>query len=134
MLSRIGFFFFSSRRRHTRCSRDWSSDVCSSDLGFRYATMGGVSIGVEDLEIPAEKSSLLHDAEGRVERFQRAYATGQITFGVRYNKVIDAWTHANNDIADAMENTMQRSNDGFNPGFMMVDTLSRGSRGPRRHT
>src|SRR5205823_234098 len=72
------------------------------EFGFRYATMGGVSIGVEDLEIPAEKSSLLHDAEGRVERFQRAYATGQITFGERYNKVIDAWTHANNDIADAM--------------------------------
>src|SRR5205807_1132592 len=53
------------------------------EFGFRYATMGGVSIGVEDLEIPAEKSSLLHDAEGRVERFQRAYATGQITFGER---------------------------------------------------
>src|SRR5690242_12661765 len=69
------------------------------EFGFRYATMGGVSIGVEDLEIPSEKSSLLHDAEARVERFQRAYATGQITFGERYNKVIDAWTHANNDIA-----------------------------------
>src|SRR6266700_3887890 len=72
------------------------------EFGFRYGTMGGVSIGVEDLEIPAEKASLLHDAEARVERFQRAYATGQITFGERYNKVIDAWTHANNDIADAM--------------------------------
>jgi len=82
------------------------------EFGFRYATMGGVSIGVEDLEIPAEKASLLHDAEGRVERFQRAYATGQITFGERYNKVIDAWTHANNDIADAMVKTMQRSKAG----------------------
>src|SRR5438067_31293 len=98
------------------------------EFGFRYATMGGVSIGVEDLEIPAEKSSLLHDAEGRVERFQRAYATGQITFGERYNKVIDAWTHANNDIADAMVKTMQRSKGGFNPVFMMFDSGSRGSR------
>src|SRR5438093_65419 len=89
------------------------------EFGFRYATMGGVSIGVEDLEIPAEKSSLLHDAEGRVERFQRAYATGQITFGERYNKVIDAWTHANNDIADAMVKTMQRSKGGFTPVFML---------------
>src|SRR3989449_484349 len=97
------------------------------EFGFRYATMGGVSIGVEDLEIPAEKSSLLHDAEGRVERFQRAYATGQITFGERYNKVIDAWTHANNDIADAMVKTMQRSKGGFNPVFMMFDSGSRGS-------
>src|SRR5262247_3498187 len=60
------------------------------EFGFRYATMGGVSIGVADLEIPHEKAPLLHDAESRVERFQRAYATGQITFGERYNKVIDA--------------------------------------------
>src|SRR2546425_48599 len=98
------------------------------EFGFRYATMGGVSIGVEDLEIPAEKASLLHDAEARVERFQRAYATGQITFGERYNKVIDAWTHANNDIADAMVKTMQRSKGGFNPVVMMFDLGSRGSR------
>src|SRR5437867_760519 len=98
------------------------------EFGFRYATMGGVSIGVEDLEIPAEKASLLHDAEVRVERFQRAYATGQITFGERYNKVIDAWTHANNDIANAMVKTMQRSKGGFNPVFMMFDSGSRGSR------
>src|SRR5213080_4524739 len=98
------------------------------EFGFRYATMGGVSIGVEDLEIPAEKASLLHDAEARVERFQRAYATGQITFGERYNKVIDAWTHANNDIADAIVKTMQRSKGGFNPVFMMFDSGSRGSR------
>src|SRR5436309_9024085 len=98
------------------------------EFGFRYATMGGVSIGVEDLEIPAEKSQLLHDAEQRVDRFQRAYATGQITFGERYNKVIDAWTHANNDIADAMVKTMQRAKGGFNPVFMMFDSGSRGSR------
>jgi DNA-directed RNA polymerase subunit beta' len=98
------------------------------EFGFRYATMGGVSIGVEDLEIPAEKASLLHDAEARVERFQRAYATGQITFGERYNKVIDAWTHANNDIAEAMVSTMRKSKGGFNPVFMMFDSGSRGSR------
>ncbi len=98
------------------------------EFGFRYATMGGVSIGVEDLEIPAEKSALLHDAEARVERFQRAYATGQITFGERYNKVIDAWTHANNDIAEAMVATMRKSKGGFNPVFMMFDSGSRGSR------
>src|SRR5438045_2261421 len=79
------------------------------EFGFRYATIGGVSIGVADLEIPTEKAPLLHDAEARVERFQRAYATGQITFGERYNKVIDAWTHANNDIAEAMVSTMRKS-------------------------
>jgi DNA-directed RNA polymerase subunit beta' len=98
------------------------------EFGFRYATMGGVSIGVEDLVIPAEKAPLLHEATARVERFQRAYATGQITFGERYNKVIDAWTHANNDIAEAMVATMKQSKGGFNPVYMMFDSGSRGSR------
>ena len=98
------------------------------EFGFRYATIGGVSIGVEDLEIPAEKIEILQDATARVERFQRAYATGQITFGERYNKVIDAWTHANNDIAEAMVKGLARSHGGFNPVFMMFDSGSRGSR------
>src|SRR5215210_4661939 len=75
------------------------------DFGFRFATMGGVSIGIEDLEIPTEKAELLTEADARVKRFQRAYNTGQITFCERYNKVIDAWTHANNDVAEAMVNS-----------------------------
>src|SRR6266576_3197422 len=98
------------------------------EFGFRYATRGGVSIGVADLEIPTEKAPLLHDAEARVERFQRAYSTGNITNGERYNKVIDTWTHANNDVADAMVRAMRESNEGFNPVFMMFDSGSRGSR------
>ncbi len=98
------------------------------DFGFRHATWGGVSIGVEDLEVPAEKVAILHDAQARVERFQRAYQAGQITFGERYNKVIDAWTHANTDIAEAMVGGLATSHEGFNPVFMMFDSGSRGSR------
>ncbi|MFZ5623637.1 MAG: DNA-directed RNA polymerase subunit beta' [Gemmatimonadota bacterium] len=98
------------------------------EFGFRFATYGGVSIGIEDLEIPKEKHELLAEADARVKRFQRAYNTGQITFGERYNKVIDAWTHANNDVAEAMINTMRASRGGFNPVFMMFDSGSRGSR------
>ena len=63
-----------------------------------------------------------------MQRFQRAYNTGQITFGERYNKVIDAWTHANNDVAEAMIKHMRASRGGFNPVFMMFDSGSRGSR------
>jgi DNA-directed RNA polymerase subunit beta' len=98
------------------------------EFGFRNATRGGISIGIEDLHIPEEKESLLQDATERVERFQRAYQTGNITNGERYNKVIDTWTHANSDIADAMVSAMRKSNDGFNPVFMMFDSGSRGSR------
>ncbi|MDP9206884.1 MAG: DNA-directed RNA polymerase subunit beta' [Gemmatimonadota bacterium] len=98
------------------------------EFGFRYATRGGVSIGIEDLHIPAEKETLLSEAEERVNRFQKAYQTGNITNGERYNKVIDTWTHANNDVADAMVRAMRESADGFNPVFMMFDSGSRGSR------
>ena len=98
------------------------------DFGFRNATRGGVSIGIEDLEIPAEKQGLLDEATTRVERFTKAYQTGNITNGERYNKVIDTWTHANNDIAEAMVKRMRESQNGFNPVFMMFDSGSRGSR------
>ncbi|MDB4906846.1 MAG: DNA-directed polymerase subunit beta [Gemmatimonadetes bacterium] len=98
------------------------------EFGFSNATRGGVSIGIEDLEIPADKETILGEAEERVNRFQRAYQTGNITNGERYNKVIDTWTHANSDVADAMVKTMARSKDGFNPVFMMFDSGSRGSR------
>jgi DNA-directed RNA polymerase subunit beta' len=98
------------------------------DFGFQQATRGGVSIGIEDLHIPAEKEEFLAEASQRVDRFQRAYATGNITNGERYNKVIDTWTHANNDIADAMVKRMRESQGGFNPVFMMFDSGSRGSR------
>src|SRR6476660_9541493 len=98
------------------------------EFGFRYATRGGVSIGIEDLHIPAEKETLLAEAEERVNRFQKAYQTGNITNGERYNKVIDTWTHANNYVADAMVRAMRESTSGFNPVFMMFDSGSRGSR------
>src|SRR4051794_4195215 len=98
------------------------------EFGFANATRGGVSIGIEDLHIPREKETILKEAGDRVERFQRAYQTGNITNGERYNKVIDTWTHANSDVADAMVKAMRESKQGFNPVFMMFDSGSRGSR------
>src|SRR5688500_1798500 len=98
------------------------------EFGFHHATRGGVSIGIEDLYIPPEKETLITEAEQRVERIEKAYQTGNITNGERYNKVIDTWTHANNDIADAMIKAMKASKQGFNPVFMMFDSGSRGSR------
>jgi DNA-directed RNA polymerase subunit beta' len=102
------------------------------DFGFRYATMGGISVGVEDLEIPLEKTEILRDANEQVMRFQRAYSSGFISNGERYNKVIDTWTHANNDVADAMVRRLERSEDGFNPVYMMMTSGARGNRDQMR--
>src|SRR5262249_31418634 len=79
------------------------------DFGFRFATMGGISVGLVDLEIPEDKTEILKDAEEEVARFTRAYQNGVISNGERYNKVIDTWTHANNDVADAMVKRLERS-------------------------
>jgi len=102
------------------------------DFGFRYSTVGGVSIGIDDLEVPPEKPEILKDAEDQVSRFQKAYHSGYISNGERYNKVIDTWTHANNDVADAMVERLERSKDGFNPVYMMMTSGARGNRDQMR--
>ncbi|HET7274063.1 MAG TPA: DNA-directed RNA polymerase subunit beta' [Longimicrobiaceae bacterium] len=102
------------------------------DFGFRYSTYGGVSVGIEDMEIPAEKEQILSEAEDDVARFTRAYSNGVISNGERYNKVIDTWTHANNDVADAMVSRLGQSRGGFNPVYMMMNSGARGSRDQMR--
>jgi DNA-directed RNA polymerase subunit beta' len=102
------------------------------DFGFRYATIGGISVGIDDLEVPREKNEILHDADEHVTRFQRAYSSGYISNGERYNKVIDTWTHANNDVADAMVRHLERSKGGFNPVYMMMTSGARGNRDQMR--
>ena len=102
------------------------------NFGFRYATMGGISVGIADLEVPTEKADILKEADEQIARFQKAYASGFISNGERYNKVIDTWTHANNDVADAMVRHLERSKDGFNPVYMMMSSGARGNRDQMR--
>ena len=102
------------------------------DFGFRYATMGGISVGVDDLEVPRGKPDILEKAEAETSRFWDAYREGVISEGERYNKIVDTWTHANNDLADAMVGQLERSKGGFNPVFMMMDSGARGNRDQMR--
>ena len=102
------------------------------DFGFRFATRGGISVGLVDLVVPPEKGEILRDADEEVSRFTRAYQNGVISNGERYNKIIDTWTHANNDVADAMVRRLERANDGFNPVFMMMNSGARGNRDQMR--
>jgi DNA-directed RNA polymerase subunit beta' len=98
------------------------------DFGFKYATVGGTSIGIEDLEIPPQKADIIASARADTDRFTKAYEKGVISNGERYNRVIDAWTHANNDVAEAMIGGLAKSRGGLNPVHMMFDSGSRGSR------
>ena len=70
--------------------------------GFNYATRAGVSIGVEDMAVPTDKKSILGTAEKAVKEIEDQYASGLVTQGERYNKVVDIWSYTNEQVANAM--------------------------------
>ena len=102
------------------------------DVGFRYATMGGLTVGVSDLEIPLEKGRILGEADDKVADFRGHYEEGVISRGELYNKVIDTWTHANDDVAEKLVRHLERSRDGYNPVYMMMTSGARGNRDQMR--
>ena len=94
------------------------------ELGFEYATLGGISIAIDDLEIPEEKKECIAEAKQEVAKVDDQYRKGVITDGERYNKIIDIWTHTTDKVSDLVFKKM----DSFNPIFMMADSGARGSR------
>jgi len=70
--------------------------------GFGYATRAGLSICVDDLLIPTQKSTIIDESEREVKEIERQYTSGLVTQGERYNKVVDIWGRAGDQIAKAM--------------------------------
>ena len=94
------------------------------DLGFEYATLGGVSIGIGDIKIPQQRQELIGEAKEEVEKIQGQYKRGIITERERYQKVIDVWTKTTERVSDFVFKCMDR----YNPIFMMADSGARGSK------
>ncbi len=99
-------------------------------LGFEQATLAGVSIGMVDMIIPFEKQGIIADARKHVGEVDDQYQQGVITDGERYNKIVDIWTHATEEISNAMYTAIEENpgSDEINPVYMMVDSKARGSR------
>ncbi|PYL53411.1 MAG: DNA-directed RNA polymerase subunit beta' [Verrucomicrobia bacterium] len=100
------------------------------ELGFTEATRAGISIGISDMIIPKEKQTELENAYKQIRQVEQQYRKGIITDGERYNKIIDIWTHAGDEISNVMFRTLEH-NDGrkeLNPVFLMVDSGARGNR------
>ena len=106
--------------------------------GFKYSTYAGVSIGVEDMVVPENKSEIIAKAEEEVKNFQEQYSSGLITDGERYNKVVDIWSHTNDAVAKAMMDKIkeetyidaegkEKKEISGNSIFMMADSGARGS-------
>jgi len=97
-------------------------------LGFAYATVAGITVGIDDILVPKEKHKLLEKADRIVTQVHNQYLKGVITDGERYNKVIDAWTHTTNEVGEIMFDGLSSDRHGFNPIFMMAHSGSRGSK------
>ena len=106
--------------------------------GFAYSTISGASIGVNDFEIPEEKAEIVERATTEVKEIEDQYASGLVTAGEKYNKVIDLWSRANDEISKAMMDNLKvdliKDRDGndvhqesFNSMYMMADSGARGS-------
>jgi DNA-directed RNA polymerase subunit beta' len=113
------------------------------DIGYKFATRSGVSIGVSDMVIPTRKQDILKEASENIREIERQYSEGLITDGEKYNKVVDIWAKATEDIASEMMFEIASESvtgpDGkktkmpsFNPIFMMADSGSRGSKDQMR--
>ena len=106
--------------------------------GFRFATIAGISIGVNDMVVPESKEAILAVAESEVKEIQDQYASGLVTDGERYNKVVDIWSRTNDQVAKAMMDKLgtemvkdstgkEVAQESFNSIYMMADSGARGS-------
>lgn len=100
------------------------------EIGFDEATRAGVSIGIDDMIIPKEKTHEIEIAQKQIGDVEKQYRKGVITPGERYNKVIDIWTNCTDKIANVMLRTLEHNHGKkeFNPVWLMVDSGARGNR------
>jgi len=102
------------------------------DLGFRHATLAGLSFGITDLKIPAKKQQIIEETEKKVKKIYKNYNAGVLTDGERYNQIVDAWTHARVAVTSEMmrslkEDTREDGSYYLNPIYLMSDSGARGS-------
>jgi len=102
------------------------------NLGFKYATLAGLSFGIMDLKIPEKKAKIIKQTEKKVSKIRKNYDDGVLTEGERYNQVIDAWTNARVAVTNEMmrglkEDTTEDGEPYLNPIYLMSDSGARGS-------
>ncbi len=106
-------------------------DACK-ELGFYYATISGITIGIDDLVIPEIKWKLIEEAKDQVEKIEKLYRKGIISEGERYNRKIDIWTSVTNDLTESVMNTIKNDTSikpfRINPIYLMVSSGARGNK------
>jgi DNA-directed RNA polymerase, beta'' subunit, predominant form len=93
-------------------------------LGFKFSTVGGITVAVADMKIPKEKAEYIAAAEKQVDKFQKAFGRGLISDEERYEKVIETWTETTNKVTDALMDGLERMNN----IYIMAHSGARGSK------
>ncbi len=112
-----------------KCYRKHGSTTTSlvldeiKDIGFHYATKGAVTIGVTDIAIPEAKKTLLSESDSKIDNIEKMFRRGLISDNERYERVIETWQNATEDITGALMEDLDR----LNPVFMMANSGARGS-------
>jgi len=97
------------------------------NLGYRMSYLAGLSFNLDDIIVPKEKAEIVKRGQDEVDEVKANFDMGLITDKERYNEVINAWTHVNNDLKKAVMKHMTEADQGFNAVFMMLDSGARGS-------
>ena len=97
------------------------------NLGYRMSYLAGLSFNLDDIIVPEEKAEIVKRGQDEVDEVKANFDMGLITDKERYNEVINAWTHVNNDLKKAVMKHMTEADQGFNAVFMMLDSGARGS-------
>lgn len=97
------------------------------NLGFKYATIAGISISIDDIRVPENKVTHIGKSKKDVIEVQKQFSQGLLTEQERYNKIIDIWTEVNNKLATEMMDLVKSDKSGFNSIYMMADSGARGS-------
>ncbi|MSU31290.1 MAG: DNA-directed RNA polymerase subunit beta' [Pedosphaera sp.] len=100
------------------------------EVGFEQATRAGVSIGIDDMIVPAEKQKEIREALHQISEVEKQHKKGVITNQERYNKVVDIWTHCTDQIGAVMLKTLElnQGKKEYNPVSLMVDSGARGNK------
>ncbi len=97
------------------------------DLGFKYSTVSGLTVGMDDMIIPDEKKRIIAQSTAEVAEVEFAARKGEMTESDRYNKIIDIWSQSTEDVKNSMMEQLSHDNHGFNPIFLMANSGARGS-------
>ena len=97
------------------------------NLGYKMSYLAGLSFNLDDIIVPPEKADIVKKGQDEVDEVTANFDMGLITDKERYNQVIDAWTHVNDNLKKAVMKHMTEADQGFNAVFMMLDSGARGS-------